>query len=113
MNNTIKTFVISARKVKVNNKSFISCSTKIGDTFYKVKFRKDCEKAPKKPCLYDITVDIDKCSIQNGKKYITKDGYEAIGNHTIWVSEVMELREYTDEEMSEINRAKFDGVFAE
>lgn len=109
-----KTFKISAREVKQEgNKSFIACSTKVGERYFKVKFTKDCETQPKKRGLYDLTVDLDKCSLQRGDKYTTKQGYEAEGQPTIWVREVIKLRAYTEEELAEINRAKFEAAFGE
>ena len=109
-----KLFKISAREVKQDNKqSFIACSTKIGDKFFKIKFTKECLTQPKKRGLYDLTVDIDKCSIQRGEKYVNKQGFEAEGQPTIWVREVVNLRPYTEEELNALNRAKFDAVFAE
>lgn len=108
----LHTFVLSAKEVKQEKNTFIACSAKLGDTYYKIKFTRECEKAPKTRGLYDITIDEDKCSIQRGKKYTTKDGYDAIGNHIIWVREIAAIRKYTDEELAEINRAKFAGVFA-
>ena len=108
----LHSFVISAKEVTAEGKKFIACSAKIGNDYFKIKFRKECEKTPKKAGLYDLVIDEDKCSIQNGKKYTTKDGYEAVGNPVIWVGEVETLRQYTEAELAEINRAKFAGVFA-
>lgn len=106
------TFTISAKEVKLDKLSFISCSAKIGDSYYKIKFTKECERAPRTRGLYDLTIDEDNCFIQRGEKYVTRDGYEAIGNPTIWVKSIESIRKYTDEELAEINRASFAGVFA-
>ena len=108
----LHSFVISAKEVKQEKNSFIACSAKIGDSYYKIKFTKECERVPKTRGLYDLVIDEDKCSIQKGKKYVTKDGYEAIGNPTIWVKEIASIRKYTEAELAEINRANFAGVFA-
>lgn len=107
----IRTFKIAAREVTHENQKFIACSTKIGDKYFKVKFTKDCATQPRKRGLYDITLNTDKCSIERGKKYINKQGYEAEGQPTIWVKEVDNLRAYTEEELNAINEAKFKAVF--
>lgn len=108
----LHTFVVSAKEVTADNKKFIACSAKIGQDFFKIKFRRECANAPTKAGLYDLVIDEDKCSIQNGKKYTTRDGYEAVGNPTIWVGEISSIRMYTEAELAEINRAKFATVFA-
>lgn len=109
-----KLFKISAREVKQEKgASFIACSTKIGERYFKVKFTKDCLTQPKKRGLYDLLVDINKCSLQKGDKYINKQGFEAEGQPTIWVREVINLRPYTEEELNAINEAKFEAVFGD
>lgn len=108
----VKTLKLSAREVKQeNNKSFIACSAKIGDRYVKVKFTKDCETQPRKRGLYDLTIDTSKCSMEKGKPYVNKKGFDAIGQSTIWVREVVKLRAYTEEELAAINEANFSGLF--
>lgn len=109
----IKTITIHAREIKTEKNKFISSSTKIGNTYYKVKFVQTCERSPREKGLFELTFDTLNASIQNGKKYITKDGYEALGNPTIWIKKITDIRKFTDEELSEISEAKFAGVFAE
>ena len=109
----VRTFKISAREVKQEKNSFIACSTKVGNSYFKIKFTKDCITQPRKRGLYDLTIDTNKCSIENGKKYINKQGFEAIGQPTIWVKEAITLRAYTEEELAKINDEKFAQAFAE
>ena len=111
---TLRTIKIATREIKQEKNSFCASSTKIGNTYYKVKFTKECEKTPKKRGLYDLTIDIDKCSIENGKKYVNeKTGFEGVSNPTIWVREIHNIRAYTEEELAAMNREKFAAVFAE
>ena len=109
----IKTITISARQVKAEKAQFIACSTKIADKYYKIKFVKECETQPKKRGLYDLTFDTKFASIQRGEKYVNKQGYEAEGQPTIWIKQVEKMRMYTEEELQEINDAKFEAVFAD
>lgn len=106
----IKTLKVSAREVKTDKNSFIACSTKIGDRYFKIKFVKDCMIQPKKRGLYDITIDTAKCSIQRGEKYIDKNGFDRDGQSTIWVKEAESIRLYTEEELSAINENKFKEI---
>lgn len=103
-----RTFRISAKEIKKKDGtgSFISCSAKIGDSWYRVKFTQDCERAPRKRGLYDITVDYTAMSIQKGK---VKDAY--VENDIIWVKEIKRIRKYTDEELNAMNAEKLNKVF--
>lgn len=103
-----RTFRISAKEIKKKDGtgSFISCSAKIGEKWYRVKFTKDCERSPKKRGLYDLTVKSEHMSVQKGK---IKDGFTE--NDILWISEIETLRRYTEEELNEMNEAKLSEVF--
>lgn len=105
-----RTFRISAKDIKKKDGSgsFISCSAKIGDSWYRVKFTQDCERSPRKRGLYDITVDYNSMSIQKGK---VRDAYTE--NDTIWVKEIKKIRKYTDDELNTMNAEKLSKVFGE
>ena len=99
------TMQLHAREVKLDKNTFIACSACINEKWYKVKFRKDCEVTPKTKGLYDLTVDLGNCTLQKGKP-IEINGKTTYENDTLWVSEVVELRKYTEDEIKEINRRK-------
>lgn len=112
-NAMVRTITIHAREVKIEKLNFIACDANINNTWYKIKFTKDCETTPKKKGLYDLTINLDDCSLQRGKAYTTKNGKKGTENSTIWVRNVIKLRAYTEEELQKINRegmlAAFDG----
>lgn len=103
-----RTFRISAKEIKKKDGSgsFISCSAKIGGFWYRVKFTKDCETSPRKRGLYDITVDDNSMSVQQGKD---RDEYRE--NDTIWIREIKKIRKYTDDELNAMNTEKLSKVF--
>lgn len=103
-----RTFKISAKEIKKKDGtgSFISCSAKIGDNWYRVKFTRDCERTPKRRGLYDITVNDDNMSIQKGK---IKSPYAE--NDTLWVRVIDDIRRYTNDEVTALNTAKLSKVF--
>lgn len=105
-----RTFRISAKEIKKKDGSgcFISCSAKIGNTWYRVKFTQDCERAPRKRGLYDITADDTAMSIQKGK---VKDEYTE--NDIIWVREIKHIRKYTNDELNAMNTEKLNKVFGD
>lgn len=112
-NGMVRTITLHAQEVKQDKLSFVSCSSNINNTWYKIKFTKDCETTPKKKGLYDLTINLDDCSLQKGKTYTTKNGKKGTSNPTIWVRNVIKLRAYAEEELKKINRegmlAAFDG----
>lgn len=104
---------VNAKQVEVEGKKFIACTTKIGNKYYKIKFRQECENAPKKSGVYEVHIELKFCNIQRGKLYTGKDGNEKRGNDIIWVSEISRIRKYTDEEIQAENEAKMLEVFGE
>lgn len=106
MNNQI-TLQLHAREIKTDKNTFIATTAYFNGKWYKIKFRKECSVTPKTKGLYDLTVDLGCCTLQKGKVYEVSDtdGIKA-ENDTIWVAEVVNLRQYSDEELKEINRAK-------
>lgn len=61
---------------------FLSYSAKLGDIWYKIKFRRECEDCPRKAGTYHIALNSEDCSYQK-----SEDGY----NDTIWVKAVAKL----------------------
>lgn len=108
-----QTFKISAKEIKKNDGTgtFVSCSAKINNNWYKIKFTKDCTVSIKTRGLYDITVKVDDMSRQKGKEKVNKGGKKVKENDTIWINSVVNLRKYTKEEMDEINRKDLAEVF--
>lgn len=106
----IKTIKINAREIKQDKKTFVVCNAKIGSKWYNIKFTQVCENTPKQKGIYDLTIDLNNCSIENGKMYTKEDGSQVKRNDTIWVRKINKLRKYTEEEMQQINTAKFEDI---
>ena len=111
--NNIRTFTIHAQEVKKDKQSFIACSAKIGEKWYKIKFTKEVKDAPDTRGLYDLTIDFDDCSVERGKPYTSKNGKKGISSDIIWVRHIVGLREYSAEELAEINRNELSEIFGE
>lgn len=110
---TIKTITIHATEVKKDKQSFIACSAEINGIWYKIKFVKGCKKAPTKKGLYDLTIDYDNCSIEQGKWYTNKKGVDVKENDTIWVRTISNIKEYSEEDLKSINRMAMATVFGD
>lgn len=108
---TVQTIKIHAQEVNKDGKRFIASSAEIRGKWFKIKFTQECERAPKKRGLYDITFSFDDCSVEKGKRYIKKDGTEGIANDTIWVRKISDIRKYTEEELAKENRAEMAEIF--
>ena len=108
-----QTFKVSAKEIKKadGTGTFVSCSAKINNNWYKIKFTKECTVSIKTRGLYDITVKVDDMSRQKGREKATKNGKKVKENDTIWINNVVSLRKYTKEEMDEINRNALAVVF--
>lgn len=112
MNNTQK-FVLHAQEIKKDKQTFIAGSAEINGKWYKIKFTKDCERAPKSRGLYDITVSVDEVSLEKGGTYINKNGEVLSENDTLWIRKIADIYKYTDEDLRRENRMKLEGVFGE
>lgn len=110
-NENLRTIKLHAQEVKKEKQQFITCSTEIKGIWYKVKFTKDCEKLPKKKGLYDLTINLNNCSIEKGKTYTNNDGVKLKNNDIIWVREVVALRMFSEDELQEMNLATLRGIF--
>lgn len=109
----IRTIKLSAKEIKKTDGkgTFISCSAKIGGKWYRIKFTKEANGEPKKRGLYDLTVDDNNCSLQRGRVKTKADGTQYTENDIFWVNKIEALRQYTEEELAEMNRKTMDGVF--
>ena len=108
---TVRTIRISASEIKKDKQSFIACSAQINGKWYKIKFTKECEGAPKKKGLYDLTIDFDGCSIEKGKKFVSSKGNKGVSNDIIWVRYITSIRQLTEEETAQINREQLSELF--
>lgn len=108
---TIQTFTVSAKEVTVGKQKFCACVAQIAGKWYKVKFNREVKKSPNSRGLYDVTIDVNNCSVQNGKLYTKKDGTQGREAPTIWVKEITNIRKWTDEEMAARNMEKVASVF--
>lgn len=112
MENYSRTVKIYAKEIKKDKQTFIVCSGKIGENYYKIKFRKTCKNAPDEVGVYDLTVNLKDCSIEKGKPYTDSETKkQKIGQATIWVEKIEELRKYSDEELREISLKNLKEIF--
>lgn len=111
MENVVVTITLHSQEIKKDKQSFIASSAEINGRWYKIKFTKECNLTPKVKGLYDLTINFDDCSVENGKMYRRSDGTNGVTNDTIWVKRVLELRQYTDEELKAVNRIALGNIF--
>lgn len=110
---TIRKIELHTQEINVEKKKFYASSAKIGEKWYKIKFTQDCKDAPRQKGLYELTIDLDECSLEVGKYYTAKDGTMRPSNSTIWVRHIVGLRKYTEDELKALNREAFSDVFGE
>lgn len=110
---TIHTFTMTVKEVRKGTQSFLVGMANIANKWYKIKFNRSCNDTPKERGIYDITIDFDSCSVERGKKYTREDGTEDIGNDTIWIANIVNLRKWSDEDMRERNRKNMAEIFGE
>lgn len=108
---TIKTITLHAQEVKKEKQTFIACSSEINGKWYKIKFTKECDGAPRIKGLYDLTIDFDTCSVEFGKRYTNSKGENGVSNDTIWVKHIVGLRMHTEEELKAANRIAMGNIF--
>lgn len=113
MESTVRTITLHSQEVKKEKQTFIASSAEINGKWYKIKFTQDCEGAPKKRGLYDLTIDFDNCSIEAGKRYTNSKGKSGVANDTIWVRHIVGLRQYTEEELKAANRMAMGNIFGD
>lgn len=111
INDTIRKITLHAQEIRKDKQTFIACSAEINKKWYKIKFTKDCNESPKTKGLYELAIDFDNCSVEKGKQYTNKNGKKGVANDTIWVRDVVALRQYTDAELKAANRAAMSAVF--
>lgn len=108
---TVRTILIHTQEIKKEKQSFPASSAEINGKWFKIKFTKDCDGAPRTRGLYDLTIDFDECSIEKGKMYTTSNGEQKKSNDTIWVRHIVGLRKYSEEELKKANRMAMENVF--
>ncbi len=108
---TERTIILHTQEIVKDKQKFVAASAEINGKWYKIKFTQNCEGIPKKKGLYELTFNVDNCSVEHGKLYTTKDGETKTANDVIWVKEIVKLREFTKEELEELNRLVFKEVF--
>ena len=112
-NKRIKTITVYAKTVKLEKQTFVTCSTKINNKWYKVKFNRTCLEKPAEQGIYIITIDLLNCSIENGVNYINKDNTIQKSNDTLWIKKLIEIRKKSEEELAEENLTKLENIFNE
>ena len=109
----LRTIITHARLVGKDKQKFIACSANINGVWFKIKFVKTCEKAPKEKGLYELTIDLRKCSLENGRTYKRADGTIGSSSPVIWVREIADIRKYTEEELAERDLSSLQSIFGE
>ena len=109
----IKIIKLHSQEIKKEKQTFVASSAEINGTWYKIKFTKDCENAPKRKGLYKLAVNIDDCSFEPGKPYKTENGKRGVSNPIVWVRKITKIVPYTEEELKEMNREAMNNVFGE
>ena len=73
MEKTIKIFTKEC--LTKDGKKFLTYSTKIKNTFYRVKFTRDVDTLPKKQGYYNLTFDTSYASIQKQKVDLANNAF--------------------------------------
>lgn len=113
MANTVRTIELHSQEIKKDKQTFIASSAEINGKWYKIKFTKECDGAPKTRGIYALTIDFDECSVEKGKAYTNQHGKKGVSNDIIWVRHIVGIRKYTDEELREANRMAMNSIFGE
>ena len=111
MENNIRKITLHSREIRKDKQTFIVSDACIGGKWYKIKFTKECDRAPKNKGLYELTINFDDCSLEKGKQYDSKDGERRISNPTIWVRNIVDIRTFSEEELKESNRTTMSAIF--
>lgn len=111
MENNIRKITLHSREIRKDKQTFIASDAQIGKNWYKIKFTKECEIAPKNKGLYELTINFDDCSLEKGKPYENKKGEIKASNPTIWIKKIVDIRAFSDEELKESNRATMSAIF--
>ena len=88
----------------IENQKFLEYSyiNKKG-TYYRVKFRSDCNAYPKEPGYWKVEAEDEKVSLQKG--YISKEGYNVPS--VLWIHNVVKFaKDEEAEKRAEENRKK-------
>lgn len=113
MESTVRTITIHSQEVKKDKQTFIASSAEINGKWFKIKFTKECGDGPKTRGLYELTIDLDECSIEAGKRYTNSKGKSGVANDTIWVRHIVGLRKHTEDELKAANRMAMGKIFGE
>lgn len=111
MEKNVRSFTIHSQEIRKDKQVFIASSAEINGKWYKIKFTKECGNAPRAKGLYELTINFDDCSLENGKPYTTNSGKKGISIDTIWVRKITEIRQFTEEELKAENRVALGNVF--
>lgn len=100
-----KSIRVFAREVhtKDNKKSFLSYSyTKDGETYYKVKFTRDCQGLPKEQGYYLMEIDTNKTSLEKVNELYNDKKL----NDIIWIRELYSCKRDTEYEKDLLEKQK-------
>lgn len=108
MEKTIKIFTKEC--LTKDGKKFLTYSTKIKNTFYRVKFTRDVDTLPKKQGYYNLTFDTSYASIQKQKVDLANNAFQNY-NDILWISQVEKLEEESVEEAKQRREEALKDVF--
>lgn len=112
-NITVKEVVLHAKEIVNGKQKFVACSMKVNDRWFKVKFRKCCADAPKEKGLYRMAFNYDDVSIEFGKDMVGKNGKKFKSDDTVWVSKLIFIEKFTEEELAARNRDMLASAFGD
>lgn len=102
LNETIneRVFKVYSKEVATKDgRTFLVHSTTYNGVYFKLKFKRECERVIAIKGIYDLIIELGDVSVQRGKIKTLDDGREILEPSIIWVSKVKDLRKYTDEEL--------------
>lgn len=107
----VQIITIYAKEIKTEKNKFLTFTTRIKDTYYKVKFTREVRDIPAEKGTYELTIDLDNVSIQCGEVVTTKSGKQVQENDTLWIKHIVGIRKYTQDDYKEVNRLKVEELF--
>lgn len=99
---------VYAKKIATKDgHTFIRCITKVNNTFYNVKFTRDSNDSIKRVGVYEVVAPLKGLSIQESKPLST--GFKP--NDTLWVRECDTIRQYSQDELNELDSKRVEDIF--
>lgn len=84
-------------------RKFIKYSTKLQGVYFDLRITQVSNIKLNNKGAFKLVVDLNMVSIQNDKTYIDKEGKEKPCTPILWVRNIEEIKEYTEEEKYQMN----------